>query len=392
MAKISICLPTVYSKSRQIKILQELGDSLCKSYSFGFPRGYQYNDEPRERMYLTKIPSRITWLLVSPICSLFRLPKYYAYICRCRIFDWMVADKVAHDNSRLILTTTLLPKTIEACKKAGKYVIIEAGNSETVREYQRITSEYEIFGIKHKYIYGDRKFQMIHAEFVRNKVDKLICISKVSMNTYLDAGISKERIELIPLTGSPWEVVKTSEVESKPKAFITTGFHNFIKGTQRLLLAWRKAGITGIPLIIVGKLCEDMKEFIQRYGPFENVIYMGHLSVEQLKSLYGTYSACGVLLSLSEGAVRVTPEMMTYGFPMIVSPDATCDLVVDGVNGYVVNPLDEDAVVLKLRWFSDDWSRVETMKDVVQDTLCQRTMEDYAKDVAVFLISESHHV
>lgn len=384
--KISVCLTGVFLKSRQIIILNKLGDRLCRSYSYGFERGHQFTDEPLDKMYLTKMPTRIAAFIIRKFTDLFNYPKYYTYWGCCAIFDKMVAEKLVNDESKIVFTTTNCPRTIKACKAKGKIVIIEAGNSESKREYNRITVEYDKFGIKHKYIYGDKRFQQKHIDILQY-VDIIICISKVSMQTYLDAGISADKIKLIPLTGCPWKVDINYRPTGKPKAFITTGFHNFIKGTHRLLLAWKKAEIKNIPLIVVGALCEDMQEFIAKYGPFDNVQYLGFYPHSKLKELYGTYSACGALLSLSEGAGRVTPEMMSFGFPMIVSPDATCDLIEDGVNGYIIDPTDEAAIAARLRWFADDWNRVEGMNEVVLNSVKSRTMEDYAVEVADYLLS-----
>lgn len=384
--KISVCLATVYNNNRQVKIINELGDRLCRSYSYGFPRCYKYTDEPIDKMYLTKIPRRISGFIISKLVNLFNLPRYYTFWACWTIFDWMVANKVANDSSMIVFTSTLCPRTIKACKAKGKIVIIEAGNSEPKREYDRITAEYSKFGIKHIYLYGDKEYQYNHIEILRY-ADIIVSISEVSMKTYVDAGILQEKIKLIPLTGCPWEVDVNYSPAGRSKAFITTGFHSFIKGTQRLLLAWKKSGIQNIPLIVVGAICEDMKEFIAKYGPFDNVQYKGLLSLHELRTLYGTYSACGVLLSLSEGAGRVTPEMMSFGFPMVVSPDATCDLVVDGVNGFIVDPADEGTIAKRLGWLAEDWSRVESMNQVVLNSVKSRSMEDYAVEVAQFLLN-----
>ena len=88
-----------------------------------------------------------------------------------------------------------------------------------------------------------------------------------------------------------------------------------------------------------------MKEFIKTYGPFQNVRYVGFQG--DLRSWYQDYDAVGVLMSLSEGAGRTTPEMMSFGFPMITSPDATCDIVKDGETAISLNQ------TMKKDWLND---------------------------------------
>lgn len=383
--RISVCFPAVFDRARYITMLKALGGELCRGYGIAYPLGHKYTDEPVDRMWLTRIPTKVHRFVI-PLTSLFLgWPKYYRLLYYYRTFDLMVAERVANDASRIVFTTTLLPRTIEACKKAGKTVVVEAGNSEPEMEHARIMGEYRQFGIKNMHIYGDSRFQASKATHFR-MVDRIICISNVSMQTYLDAGIAEEMITMIPLTGCSWPVEGESSNIGKEKAFITTAFHSFIKGTHRLLLAWREACISDIPLIVVGEICEDMREFIDRYGPFDNVIFTGLLSQQQTRDLWYRYNACGVLLSLAEGAGRVIPEMMSYGFPMLVSQDATCDLVKNGVNGYIVEPTDTSAIADRLRWFAEDWSRVESMYNAVKRSVRKRTMEDYATEVADYLI------
>ena len=92
-------------------------------------------------------------------------------------------------------------------------------------------------------------------------------------------------------------------------------------------------------------------------------------------------------MSLSEGAVRVTPEMMSFGFPMIVSPDATCDLVIDGYNGRIVDPFDGDGLVKALRYFADDWNRVYALRQNVLDSVRKRTTKDFSEELGEYLLS-----
>ena len=152
-----------------------------------------------------------------------------------------------------------------------------------------------------------------------------------------------------------------------------------------MLLAWRRADIKDIPLLIVGNMCEDMKEFIEKYGPFENVIFVG--ARYDLNEWYKNYDAVGILLSLSEGAVRVTPELMSFGFPMIVSEDATCDLVKDQENGFIVNPFDEEEIAEKIKYFAQNWENVHEMNLSVLKSINNRTITDYSLEVADYLMS-----
>lgn len=385
MDKISIAISSTYgNQGKYLPLLNQLGDELCYAYGIGFPRNYQYTDEPLKKMRLTKIPSRISGFIVNPFGKILHYPQYYTYWSNVKLCDAFFAGKAAKDDSRVIFTNPLLTDTVRKSKEAGKLVVVEAGNSEPAREHERIIKEYELFGIKNKYVYGNPGFRDACMKSY-DLADYIITISHVSARTYEDAGYDMDKFKFIPLTGTDMPVQDIHANTGKKKAFISTAFHNFIKGTHRLLLAWQKAGIKDIPLIIAGRLCEDMQEFIDKYGPFENVIYAGHQSA--LQEWYKQFDAVGVLMSLSEGAGRTTPEMMSFGFPMIVSPDATCDIVLDGWNGYIVDPYNENALVEKLLWFADQWERVYQMRRDTLAAVSQRSVYDFSVELGEFLLS-----
>ncbi|RRD89321.1 glycosyltransferase [Bacteroides heparinolyticus] len=386
MNDVSIAIPSTYYKASKYEpMLKRLGGRLSRAYGIGYPRNYVFTDEPKNKMVLFKWPVYIGQKIVKPLCEFFSLPSYYAYIVNCVLCDWIISKKISKDKARVLYTSPFMVRTIKVAKKRGMVVILEAGNSEPKRENARISNDYVYFNIKKQYIYGRTWFMNSCCKGF-SLCDGIISISNVSLNTFLEAGFPKGKTHLIPLTGTDFKIANFEDVFEKKKAFISTAYHSFIKGTHRLLLAWKKAQITDVPLFIVGPLCEDMKEFVNKYGPFDNVVFLGHQS--DLGNFYSTRDAVGVLLSLSEGAVRVTPEMMSYGFPMIVSPDATCDLIENGKNGFVVNPLNEDEIVEKLNFFAEDWNRVHQLRKTVIDSVKYRTTKDWANEVADYLITK----
>ena len=379
MNKISILTLDCYGA--QIRPMRErLGECLCRCYWMATPS--QKRDNMDEKLVLSSIPFFIV-KGVELLTKFHLVPKYYMYFYKMLAMDYLFAKSVANDDSRIVYANPFFYRTIFMSKKKGKTVVVFAGNSEPEREYQRIVKEYKFYNIHHQYIYGDRRFKdRVKQSYVL--ADSVISISQVSWETYERAHYDMRKFRLIPLTGTDFKVRPYDYFEGKSRAFISTAFHNFIKGTHRLLLAWQQAQIKDIPLIIVGRVCEDLQEFVKKYGPFENVIFVGHQKVEDF---YSTRDAVGVLLSLSEGAGRVTPELMSFGFPMITSPDATCDLVEDGINGFVVSPYDIEMIAEKLKYFADDWKRVYEFRANVLNTVKKRTVKQYAEEVSDYLLS-----
>lgn len=384
MKEISLVTNRSYAGSMDyLPLAKALGEHLYMAYGNGLPRHATYTDEPIEKMYTPRLPRIITAGFIKYFIKLFKLPRYYAYISTVVMLDWLFARKISTDTSKIVVITPLLTRTIKKCKKMGKTIVVISENSEPLRELKRVGDDYKKYGITKKYIYGDVKWQnRVHTGL--SNADYYLTISNVSHNTFNMANYDMSKFTMISKICSNFEP-QMRNFEGKKKAFVTTAFHSFIKGTQRLLLAWQKAQIKNIPLLIVGQLCEDMEEFVKNYGPFENVVFVGHRS--DLKTWYLDWDAVAILLSLSEGGSKVIGEMMSLGFPLIASPDATGDAVIEGVNGFIIDSDEEDKLIEKLRYLSQHWEIVEGMREACFNAGGSRTMDDWAKEVAEYTIS-----
>ncbi len=371
-----------FEKNAYLPMINYLGESICRCYGIGFPRGHEYTNEPLNKLVLTKIPTRMRRMIFNKYCSIKKYPDYYPYWWQGKLFDSFVANKMKNDKSYAFLTKSNMVQTIKTAKFMGKKIIILASSSEPMRQYDRYHDECKEFGITSNSIYGDEKFRD-ECNFGYMQADRIITISDVSTTTYLKGGYSPDILHLVPLTGTNFKIKAQGSSNRGKKAFISTAVHSMIKGTHRLLNSWKIAGIQSIPLVIVGSLSNDLKEYISKYGPYQNVIFAGFQN--DLDSYYRQYDAVGILMSLSEGAGRTTPELMSHGFPMIVSPDATCDLIMDGVNGYIIDYRNEEALAERLRWFAEDWRRVWNMREIVLDTVKNRNLKDFGQDMGKYL-------
>lgn len=381
--RISIFVNASPLSNRYYPLLQTLGDNLCCFYGPGIGIKQSLPDDLYGKTKITGLGMKVLRRITPFFLKLFGMPLYYGYWLEVKILDYLYSSRLASDDSKIVFINPLFCKSVEKAKKSGKYIVVEAGNSEPVREHERIMREYEQFKIDHVYIYGNVKYRDTCLKSF-NLADKIVAISEFSEKTYIDANYDITKLVLIPMTGTDYPVSSFEMTEDKPKAFISTAYHSFIKGTHRLLLAWKKAQIEDVPLIIIGNLCEDIEEFINKYGPFENVHFEGYVK-GSLKDYYKKYNAVGVLMSLSEGAVRTTPEFMSFGYPMIVSSDAACDIVKDQYNGFIVETTDVDKLSERLRWFAEDWERVNQMRDNVLTSVSYRSVNDYSMEVAEYL-------
>lgn len=176
-------------------------NKLCKCYGIGFPRKYKFTDEPLEKFDVTKIPSRLSWFVLGPLARLLHLKNYNGGYMMTKIFEAMYASKISNDESKLLYTTVALRSLIDRAQNNGKKIAVMAGISEPMRQYERITREYEKFNIKNRTIYGDLKASTNWKNYYQ-KADYVIAISKLSLETYKNAEYDMKKFHLIPLTGS----------------------------------------------------------------------------------------------------------------------------------------------------------------------------------------------
>lgn len=377
------CYGERFEKNTFLPMFKYMGEQLGKCYGIGFPRGYEFTDEPLDHMSLSKMPTRLRRCVFDKYCRWTNKPAYCAYQWQGQLMDLIVATKLKKDPCDMLFTRANMTRCIDTAKKQGKEIVVLASSSEPIRQYMRYIRERDIFGIDKNSIYGNKMFAEI-ADYGYSQANHIITISDMSNKTFLEKGYDADRLKMIPLTGTSFRI-HDEEVKGKKKAFISTAMHSMLKGTHRLLLAWKKANIKDVPLIIIGGLHEDIQEFIKKYGPFENVIYKGFCN--NLEEVYKEYDAVGILMSFSEGAVRTTPELMSYGFPMLVSPDATCGIVEDEKTGFIIDPIDEESLIKRLCWYADDWSRVYVMRQDVLNTAKRRKSSDFGKEVAKYLVN-----
>ena len=384
MKKISLAWYSFYGgrgyKGTQMEyIVPMLGKNLCKCYGLEFPKGTDKSRYLLEQMELSKVPGHVA-AIVRHGSAIFHYPVHWQYVVGQHMTGWLFKNKLAKDESQIVYLNCMPSNLIKAAKHAGKFVVVEAGIMHPQYTYDEIEKEYEQYGIKKKYYYNDKKVVKEEIESLEY-ADRIITISKVAYDTFVQYGIPKEKLILIPMVATVENVTLPSA--ERPYAFICTATQCVLKGTHRLLEAWKKAEIKNMPLFIIGNLQDDLKEFVDKYGPYPNVQFWGQ---QDITKLYSQYRGVGILLSFSEGAVRCVPEYLSYGYPVIVSKAATSSIVQDGINGFIVDPRNEEEIIAKLRYFAEDTKRIDEYGRNALETSKSESIEKYSKGVAEYLI------
>lgn len=199
------------------------------------------------------------------------------------------------------------------------------------------------------------RFRQMLKSFVYRRADHFCVHSSQAMRLLEDLNLDRDRT-----TFTPWAVdnqrfvhdsraVDREEVRQslglKGFTFITVGALIPRKGTDLLIEAWKRfcsRPNPGVELLIVGDgLQRPRLQSMARGYELDNVHFTGHLNQQALASCYKAADVF-ILPTLEDIWGFVVSEAMAVGLPVICSRYAGCseDLIKDGLNGFVFDPLD----------------------------------------------------
>jgi glycosyltransferase involved in cell wall biosynthesis len=148
--------------------------------------------------------------------------------------------------------------------------------------------------------------------------------------------------------GFPIELFPPKEqAPDGPFTVLSVGAQTARKGTHCLLMAWKRAGLAGARLKLIGPLRLG-REFLGRHaGLFESI---EHLPRTALAAEYRN-SDLVVFPTLGDGFGLVIQEAMCSATPVVTTPSGGGpECITDGDDGWIIPAGDVDALVDKLRF------------------------------------------
>lgn len=176
--------------------------------------------------------------------------------------------------------------------------------------------------------------------------DQIFVASSITKQSLLNAGVNAEKINVIPY-GSPLDYFSAQTKQDSKFRAIFVGRIGARKGVHYLLQSWQKLKLVNAELLLVG-VNEFPPNYLEKYAEC-----CTHISSVPHKELNQYYSSANVLVfpSLVEGFGLVLLEAMTCGIPIIATYNtAAPDLITDGVEGFLIDIRDENALQEKLEW------------------------------------------
>ena len=182
----------------------------------------------------------------------------------------------------------------------------------------------------------------------------------------------------------------------KQPIFLYVGRITARKGIKTLLQACailKKQGYSDYTLLIVGKgdQQDELEAFIKEQDFPEQVNWVGWVDYGSLGA-YFQQSDIFVFPTFEDVWGMVVPEAMVFGKPILCSNGAaSCELVVEGENGYIFDPTNAQELSEKMRIFIDNPDLIESMGESSRQLISQKTPETAAKayvEVTSFLMGK----
>ena len=238
-------------------------------------------------------------------------------------------------------------------KKIGCKIIYEGVNTPASNIKAILDAEYA--NLKLPITHGVTQEQIAEELEILEQCDYVFSCSPTMRFCFLGIGVPKAKILDTSYglsTSAILDSVSAGDKRTAQPTFIFVGSIGVRKGTHLLLDYWVKAKLNA-KLIIVGNIEEAVKPIVTPYFGKHNIEHVAYTS--DLSIIYKNADVF-ILPSLEEGSPLVTYMALGAGLPVIVSPMGGGDVIVDGEDGFVIEPHDELKWVEAMRLLAENES------------------------------------
>lgn len=234
------------------------------------------------------------------------------------------------------------------------------------------------------------------------RAEGFVALSSEMAAEFVEQGVSAERVHQIP-NGVDVEhfrpATAAERAQLRRKLALTDGFVAVYtgrlvtyKGLPALLRAWRSLQQNGLTatLVLVGEggadihACErELREFVRDSNLATSVRFAGPVPdvADYLRA-----ADCFVFPTMDEAFGLSLVEAMACGLPVVsTNVGGIRDFLVDGHNGIVVPPGDENALCTAIRRVAAGGAEIEAMARGARDTALSRFARDHVADQLVHL-------
>ncbi len=367
--KILICHPG-RQHSHQAALALQKGEMLA-GYWTGIPcfsehRGWIPSSVYRRFIRYSNVPldkELVHWFPAAPLMnklsnifpqSFAMCGEYFGYT----LFDrWTARQLIKQNVSAVIAYENSALETFKMAKRLGVTTILDAASIHH-RVQDKASPYVETTSLHHRIVKNkDQELQL---------ADHILTTSELARQTYLENGISADRIHVLPLGTDtdlfvPFEEDTTRHSKSQ-FTFIFSGKVTFLKGVDILVEAYKQVSAyhKDFRLKFIGPLGDAGYLLKEQKG--NSITWMGTMSQDELVKEYQG-ADCLILPSRYDSYGMVVAEALACGVPVIISDMVgTKKLVTEGKNGWVVRSGNAQALAERMLWCLENQNIVREMR------------------------------
>ncbi len=272
-------------------------------------------------------------------------------------------------------TTGQCLNSLETAKRKGSFTLLDVVTVHNEFYQEQSSLECAKFGMPP--LQHPNQYKRVVEEY--EKADAIRVMSEPARQTFLDRGFPKERIFAAP---PPFDLSSFPRAAFDCPRFTVSfvGLLEPAKGFHYLIDAFRKLGRADSELLLWGNTgARPLARYVGEQMAACPSIQLRSCSVSLLgyEKVYGISSVL-VHPSLADGFGYVVGEAMASGIPVITTPTTgASEWVIDGVNGYLVEPRDSDAICDRLAFLIDHPSKLREMGQAARETIGKLTIDNF---------------
>jgi len=299
--------------------------------------------------------------------------RFQAQYLSCELHDLWARSKLEPCDIFVGWSSKSL-HTLRKAKVLGAVAVVERGSSHVLAQKEILEEEYARFGIRKKVV-DERVVEKSVQEY--EAADYISIPSSFVRRTFLEKGIPEEKLIQIPY-GVSLDHFKPIGKEDKVFRVMHIG-GTLRKGTHYLIQAMSELNLKNAELMLIGKIEEPIKPFLQRYkGALKVLLGIPHTELYR----YYSQSSIYVLPSIEEGFAMVQAEAMACGLPVICSTNTGGeDIIRDSVDGFVVPLRDVEALKEKILYLYEHGEERRAMGQSALERVKQFTWDRYGERV-----------
>lgn len=283
----------------------------------------------------------------------------------CKSFSYSVYHELKkNDINMLIMNDLMACETFERVKKHHAPTILVLDMASVPATYIRNIIDFEKASndpFKEDLEAFDKSFALKYMKFYKKEInlaDYFFAACNFTKDKLIEYGIEAEKIYYLPLGVDiiNFPEKKKYKIEKTIK-FLFVGRVEAAKGVYYLLEAFKQCPNLPVELIIAGEVNCD----VALYSDCDNITFLGAVNKTKMPELYQSADVY-VLSSLWEGFSLSLFEAMASGLPVIASENSCApDVISEGIQGFVYNPLDICTLKSKVEWYVNNVEMIEVM-------------------------------